>query len=171
MKLTPTSYIVLGMLDILGESTPYRIKQVVAGSVGHFWTFQHAQLYSEPERLAAAGLVVEDREEGGRRRRHYSLTDAGRAALDAWRAEPTDDLGELRQPALLKLFFGADPALIAPVQIEAHRRKLAEYAVIRDTMPAHTPPGARHALEAGIQAERGFVAYWEELASGTLSGE
>jgi DNA-binding PadR family transcriptional regulator len=171
MKLTPTSYIVLGMLDILGESTPYRIKQVVAGSVGHFWTFPHAQLYSEPKRLAAAGLIAEEREQGGRRRKHYSLTGAGREALAAWRAEPTDDLGELRQPALLKLFFGADPALIAPVQIEAHRRKLAEYEAIRDAMPAGTPSGARLALEAGIQAESGFVAYWEELASGTLPGE
>jgi PadR family transcriptional regulator AphA len=170
MKLTPTSYIVLGMLELLGESTPYRIKQVVAGSVGHFWTFQHAQLYSEPERLAAGGLVVEDREQGGRRRKRYSLTDAGRTALDAWRVEPTDDLGELRQPALLKLFFGADPALIAPIQIEAHRRKLTEYEAIRDALAPHTPPGARLALEAGIQAESGFVAYWEELAAGSRAG-
>jgi DNA-binding PadR family transcriptional regulator len=171
MKLTPTSYIVLGMLELLGESTPYRIKQVVAASVGNFWSFQHAQLYSEPERLAAGGLVMEERERSGRRRKRYTLTDAGRAALDAWRAEPTGDLGELRQPALLKLFFGADPVLIAPVQIEAHRRKLAEYEALREALPAGTPGGARLALEAGIQAESGFVRYWEELASGAPPGE
>jgi DNA-binding PadR family transcriptional regulator len=171
MNLTPTSYIVLGMLEQLGESTPYRLKKAVAGSVGNFWSFQHAQLYSEPERLAAGGLVVEEREEGGRRRKRYTITDAGRAALDAWRAEPTSDLGELRQPALLKLFFGADPALIAPAQIEAHGRKLAEYEAMRDALSADTPAGARRALEAGIQAESGFVAYWKQLAPTDSRGQ
>ena len=51
-RLTPTSYIVLGLLAWMGESTPYRLKQVVARSVGNFWTLQHAQLSTEPERLA-----------------------------------------------------------------------------------------------------------------------
>ena len=44
VRLTPTSYIVLGLLQFAGESTPYRLKQLVAGSVGYFWTLQHAQL-------------------------------------------------------------------------------------------------------------------------------
>ena len=79
IRLTPTSYIVLGLLELAGESTPYGLKQLVAGSVGHFWTLQHAQLYSEPERLAKAGHVTERRERGGRRRRLYSLTHEKRA--------------------------------------------------------------------------------------------
>ena len=54
IRLTPTSYIVLGLLEFAGESTPYALKQLVAGSVGYFWTLQHAQLYTEPERLARA---------------------------------------------------------------------------------------------------------------------
>ena len=54
IRLTPTSYIVLGLLELAGESTPYALKQLVAGSVGYFWTLQHAQLYTEPERLAAS---------------------------------------------------------------------------------------------------------------------
>jgi DNA-binding PadR family transcriptional regulator len=164
LKLTPTSYIVLGMLEWLGEATPYQLKQGVAGSVGNFWTFQHAALYAEPTRLARAGLLTESQEQGGRRRKRYGLTDAGRDALRAWRAEPTDELGELREPALLKLFFGADPARLAAVQLEAHRRKLDEYEAIRDGMPAEAPAGPRLALEAGIRAERGFIEYWEELA-------
>src|SRR5215204_5430714 len=101
MDLTPTSIIVLGLLEF-GEATPYDLKMRVAGSVGSFWSVPHSALYAEPERLLRAGLVEERREEGGRRRRVFSLTDEGRAALDAWRAEPAAALPELRSPALLK---------------------------------------------------------------------
>jgi PadR family transcriptional regulator, regulatory protein AphA len=164
IRLTPTSYIVLGLLELAGESTPYGLKQLVAGSVGHFWTLQHAQLYSEPERLATAGHVTERRERGGRRRRLYSLTDRGRAALDAWRDDPVSERAELREPALLKLFFGADPSRLAAAQLPAHRAKLAEYEAIRDGMPGEVPDGPRQALEMGIRHEREFVRFWEELA-------
>ena len=163
IRLTPTSYIVLGLLELGGESTPYRLKQLVAGSVGYFWTLQHAQLYTEPARLAEAGYVTETREETGRRRRLYSITERGRRALHDWRTEATTDLAELREPALLKLFFGADPARLAPVQLEAHRRKLAEYEQLRDTMPESVPEGPRVTLEAGIANERHQVSWWEAI--------
>ena len=109
MDLTPTAVIVLGLLE-RGDATPYDLKVRVAGSVGNFWSVPHSALYAEPERLAKQGLVEERRETGGRRRRTFSITDAGRQALAEWRAEPTGEPAELRDPALLKLFFGADPA-------------------------------------------------------------
>jgi DNA-binding PadR family transcriptional regulator len=163
LRLNPISYIVLGFLNWNDELTPYRLKQIVAESVGNFWTLQHAQLYSEPERLAKAGYLTERRERGGRRRKLYSITDKGREALAAWRAEPTDAILELRAPALLKLFFGADPAVLAPIQIEAHKRKLAEYEQIRETAPDNVPEGPLLALEAGIDAERNQIAWWEAV--------
>jgi len=164
IRLTPTSYIVLGLLELAGESTPYALKQLVARSVGYFWTLQHAQLYTEPERLAGAGYVTEKREESGRRRKLYSLTDKGRSALDDWRTETTGELAELREPAVLKLFFGADPKRLAAVQIPANRARLAEYEAIRDSTPPDVPPGPRQALEMGIRVERAAIAFWEELA-------
>src|SRR3954469_10556803 len=164
IRLTPTSYIVLGLLEMAGESTPYALKQLVAGSVGFFWTLQHAQLYTEPERLAAAGYVNEEREETGRRRRLYSITAKGRRALDDWRTETTTDLAELREPALLKLFFGADPGALAAVQIPANEERLAEYDRIRAEMGDDVPAGPRQALEMGIRFERAAIAFWEELA-------
>jgi PadR family transcriptional regulator AphA len=164
IRLTPTSYIVLGLLELGGESTPYALKQLVARSVGYFWTLQHAQLYTEPERLARAGYATEKREETGRRRKLYSLTDKGRRALDDWRTEPTSELAELREPALLRLFFGADPKRLAAVQIPANTARLAEYEAIRDSMPEDVPPGPRQALEMGIRFERAALAFWEELA-------
>ena len=164
IRLTPTSYIVLGLLEMAGESTPYALKQLAAGSVGFFWTLQHAQLYTEPERLTAAGYLNETREETGRRRKLYSITEKGRRALEEWRTETTTDLAELREPALIKLFFGADPAALAAVQIPANRARLADYEAIREAMPDDVPPGPRQTLEMGIRFERAAIAFWEELA-------
>jgi len=164
VRLTPTSYIVLGLLQFAGESTPYGLKQLVAGSVGYFWTLQHAQLYTEPERLAKGGYVTETREETGRRRKLYAITAKGTRALDEWRTETTSALAELREPALLKLFFGADPAGLAAAQLPANRARLAEYERIRDAMSEDVPPGPRQALELGIRVERETIAFWEELA-------
>jgi PadR family transcriptional regulator AphA len=163
LRLSAVSYVVLGFVEWGGEATPYRLKQLVAASVGNFWTLQHAQLYTEPERLAKAGYLTEKRERGGRRRKVYNVTDKGRRALEKWRVEPTDAIPELRAPALLKLFFGADPATLAPLQIEAHRRKLAEYEAIRDSMPDDVPEGPRLALDAGMASARQQIEWWEGL--------
>jgi PadR family transcriptional regulator AphA len=163
LRLGPVSYVVLGFVELTGEATPYLLKQLVAGSVGNFWTLQHAQLYTEPARLAKAGYLTEERERGGRRRKIYTITGKGRTALEEWRAEPTDAIPELRSPALLKLFFGAEPAAVAPLQVEAYRRKLAEYEVIRDSLPDTVPAGPRLALEAGIASTRQQIEWWEAL--------
>ena len=128
LRLTAVSYMVLGLIELAGgEATPYALKQFVPPSVGNFWTVGHPQLYTEPERLARAGLLAEEREEGGRRRRMYRLTPAGRKALDAWRATPAGELGELRNPGLLQLFFGAEKAPLAEAVARGlHGAKLAK---------------------------------------------
>jgi DNA-binding PadR family transcriptional regulator len=163
-RLTPTSYIVLGLLEAAGEATPYDLKQMVAASLGNFWSLQHAQLYSEPERLTAAGYLSERREKTGRRRRHYRLTPRGAEALREWLAEPTAELTELRDLALLKVFFGAEPAAMAEQQIAAHRAKLAEYEEIMERAGAQLPDGVRITLEAGIGAERDWIHFWSRFS-------
>ncbi|MGF7234739.1 MAG: PadR family transcriptional regulator, partial [Frankia sp.] len=105
LALTPVSYLVLGELTRHGPATPYDLKRWVGASVGNFWSFPHAQLYKEPPRLAGAGLLVEEREPGGRRRRVFAVTDAGRAALRRWLATPATGPTELRDPGLLQLAF------------------------------------------------------------------
>lgn len=164
INLTPTSAIVLGLLELTGEATPYDLKQAVGITVGHFWTFQHAQLYTETDRLAKAGLLNERREEEGRRRKHYSLTPAGRKALAEWRGELHDEVPELRDLGMLKLFLGADPQALARVQLPAHERKLAEYLEIRKIDQGLEPRGPWIALEAGIRYEREMIRFWRQLA-------
>jgi DNA-binding PadR family transcriptional regulator len=163
IRLTPTSYIVLGVLNAAGESTPYELKQGVAVSLGNFWSLQHAQLYSEPERLAAAGYLTERREEKGRRRKHYKITAKGRRALADWLEETTDELPELRDRALLKIFFGADPGPLATRQLAAHRAKLEEYERIAELGDEYLPKGPRTTLDAGIAIEKEWVRFWSRL--------
>jgi DNA-binding PadR family transcriptional regulator len=164
-RLTPTSYIVLGLLERLGPSTPYELKRAHAQGMGNFWTVQHAQFYSEPERLSAAGLLTEEREAGGRRRRRYTITAAGREALREWLATPTAELTvELRDPGLLKLHLDADPGPLAEAQLEAHRAKLAEYEAVAEAASADHDRGPWRTLQAGLEHERTWVRFWEELA-------
>src|SRR3954466_1318993 len=108
LKLTDTSYAALGLLALCEPATPYQLKQAAQVSIFHFWTIPHTQLYTECGRLAERGLLDEEREEAGRRRRIYRLSKEGRKALEKWRADADAGLYELRDPALLKLFCGTD---------------------------------------------------------------
>lgn len=163
IRLTPTSYIVLGLLNEAGEATPYDLKQIVTTSLGDFWSLPHAQLYAEPERLTAAGLLSERRERSGRRRKHYKLTADGKQALEEWIGEPTAERTELRDPGLLKIFFGADPVAMAAMQLPLRRRKAEHYEELLAQIEGHVPEGMVLALRAGIGHEREWVRFWTEL--------
>src|SRR5206468_7165665 len=126
-RLTNTSYVVLGLVEACQPATPYDLKRFAEISVFNFWSVPHTQIYGECSRLAAAGLLDEEREQTGRRRRIYRLTAAGRRALDGWRAESSFEPLELRDPGLIRIFFGADPAVIAGAQLEGHERHLRLY--------------------------------------------
>jgi PadR family transcriptional regulator AphA len=167
-ELTHTSHIVLGLLSMSGEATPYDLKQMVSATIGHFWSLPHSQLYAEPARLARAGYVTETREQDGRRRKLYSLTDRGRDALHEWLGILTPEPYMLRDLALLKLFFGANARELAAVQVETHRQKLSEYEALLTLLeqtPEQGPHGPRLALDLGTRHERETVSFWTEHAS------
>lgn len=164
-RLTSTSYVVLGLIDALEPATPYDLKRLAAQSVNNFWTLPHTQLYAECGRLAGLGLLDEERESGGRRRRIYRLTASGRAALESWREDATPASWELRDAGLLKIFLGGDPAALAPSQLAAHREQLAELEALTDVEMA---AGMRLALEAGLGFERQYIRFWEAVAAGEL---
>ena len=162
-ELTPTSFIVLGLLEN-EPGTPYDLKARVAAGLGNFWPIQHAQLYKETARLAADGLLTEERESEGRRRKTYKITKAGRKALGDWLKVPVTELTEIRDLALVKLFFGADAGAVAVDQEAAHRVKLKEWENFREIVRGlEVPEGPRQALEAGIAHEREWVKFWASL--------
>jgi PadR family transcriptional regulator AphA len=164
-RLTETSYIVLGLLEQIEPATPYDVKQVAGLSTANFWALPHTQLYTECARLAGEGLLDERREETGRRRRIYRLTERGRAYLDAWRAVVESDHYELRDEATLKLFFGADPKALAATQVAAHEARLEVYEQLLGRAEG-LPRGQRLALDCGIGHEREFIRFWSRLAQG-----
>jgi DNA-binding PadR family transcriptional regulator len=164
IELTPTSHIVLGLLAMAGEATPYDLKQAVSSTVGHFWSLPHSQVYAEPARLARAGYVSEHQEPDGRRRKLYSLTDRGHEALACWLENLTPELYMLRDLALLKLFFGADVRQLARVQLQTHTQRLAEYEALSQQLTGKAPLGPRLALDLGIRHERETVEFWTEHA-------
>jgi PadR family transcriptional regulator AphA len=162
-ELTPASFIVLGLLAD-DPGTPYDLKARVAAGLGNFWPVQHAQLYTETARLAAEGLLTEERESEGRRRKTYKITRAGRKALGDWLKTPVKELTEIRDLALLKVFFGADSATVAADQAEAHRVKLKEWENFKEIVRGlDIPEGPRLTLEAGIAHEREWVKFWQSL--------
>jgi DNA-binding PadR family transcriptional regulator len=126
IRLTATSYALLALLDQLGEATPYEIKQAMEASIENFWPVPHTTAYEEPARLAAGGCLSVRQEEGGRRRKVYSLTDDGRAALAAWAGEATAAPPQIRDELLLKLFAGADPGPLLKARMAWHEEKLVE---------------------------------------------
>jgi PadR family transcriptional regulator, regulatory protein AphA len=165
IQLTQTSYVVLGLVEQAGEATPYDLKQIVAATVGGFFSIPHSQLYAEPERLAKAGYLRERREQTGRRRKHYTVTQKGRTALKEWLRTPTEELYELRDPGLLKLAFGGDPQTLARAQLAAHEERLDELRRLATTLEV---AGASEeqilVAEAGIGHSREYVRFWRKIA-------
>jgi PadR family transcriptional regulator AphA len=164
IQLTPTSYIVLGLLDRAGEATPYELNRLVDLSVGNFWSLPRSQLYAEPARLARAGYLSEEQEQGGRRRKRYILTERGHDALRRWTGEPTYDYPELRDPSLLKIFFGADPRTMAEAQLSALRPLLTTFEEMRATDNGEGPNGPRQTLQFGIDHVEVSIRAWERIA-------
>lgn len=164
VRLTTASYVVLGLIEACQPATAYDLKRLSAQSVVNFWSLPHTQLYSETSRLAGAGLLHEEREESGRRRRRYTLSDDGQAALDRWRAEPVQEPCEVHDPGTLKLFFGAEPADLATDRIALHEAKLREYEQTRANLGPDTPRGMVLALEMGIGLERHFLDFWRRAS-------
>lgn len=168
-NLTTTSHLVLGLVGHLGEATSYQLKQAVGATIGGFWPVPHSQLYAEPARLAGLGLLHEQREPGGRKRRTYRLTDEGRAALDAWLSSPEEAPGELRDESLLKLFFGAQAgpgavAAFARRAAAAHRDRLAAYERLVADPPRGSDLHQLSILALVCRYEAEAIGFWEAVA-------
>jgi PadR family transcriptional regulator, regulatory protein AphA len=126
IRLTTTSYAVMSLLELLEEATPYELKQALEHSIENFWPVPHTTFYDEPARLAKAGYLSQRQERGGRRRKRYALTDAGRKALREWADSPGAPPSQYRDEGMLKIFAGADPEVVFAGRGDWHRAKLAE---------------------------------------------
>jgi PadR family transcriptional regulator, regulatory protein AphA len=153
-SLSPTAYVVLGMLR-LGLRTGYDIKQLVDRSTRFFWAASYGQIYPELKRLEEQGLIRgESDPQGGRQRRAYELTAQGEAALDEWLRSPDTPPVEMRDPSLLKLFFAdaLEPHEAAALARVASDRHAAIVATLEQLDP---PAGMTHTVrEFGLDFHR-----------------
>ena len=175
-RLSTTSYVVLGMIGLRGPSTPYDLKRGIGRSVGYFWPFPHAQLYAEPERLGRMGLLAVESEDGGRRRKTYTLTEAGRGALREWLAAPTNEHFQMRDVAELKLFFNelgdpGDVARLAREQVSQHQQRIAVYEEMQARF-GDVPAVARRmvTLRLGLEMEHAALRFWRSLGDAETAG-
>jgi PadR family transcriptional regulator, regulatory protein AphA len=184
-RLTPTSYLVLGLLAREGPSTPYELERHVRATLGNFWSFPHTLLYTEPPRLAGLALVTETREAEGRRRRVFAITETGSSALAAWLDRPSGARTELRDPGLLQLFFAdltsAEARLrLAREQLAIHRAKLTAYEQDAglERRPGRSALGQRtvehwrgETLAMGLLYEDAAVRFWDRVVEGPPRAE
>jgi DNA-binding PadR family transcriptional regulator len=145
MRLKPSSYLVLGMLD-LGHRTGYAIKRSVDRSTRFFWAASLAQVYPELAALEDGGYVVSsDDPRGGRPRKAYRLTAAGQRALQEWLRSERVPAFEFRDEGLLRLFFADALPLEEALELVRRLRLHAEeidHAFRENILPiAEAAPG------------------------------
>src|SRR5215510_14136567 len=103
MPLSPTAYVILGMVSREPRSG-YEIKALVDDTTRFFWAASYGQIYPELKRLSEAGLVEgSDAPRGERKRTVYAITADGEDELKDWLRQPPRTV-EMREEGLLKLF-------------------------------------------------------------------
>ncbi|HTA13602.1 MAG TPA: PadR family transcriptional regulator [Solirubrobacteraceae bacterium] len=174
IRLTTTSYAVLSLLGTFGEATPYELKQALEHTIENFWPVPHTTFYEEPARLAKAGYLSQRQEQGGRRRKRYALTDAGRAALREWTDSPGAPPSQYRDEGMLKVFAGADPQQVFAGRGDWHRAKLAELKGYMEALRSQPDGpdkerwrGPEATLVAGIAYHRQMIATLERYIDGS----
>jgi PadR family transcriptional regulator, regulatory protein AphA len=104
MEASAVTWAILGLIRQRPMSG-YDLKRAVDRTIRHFWAASYGQIYPELRRLDDAGWIEgAEAANGGRSRRLYRLTDAGRVALEDW-LHGHETRIELRDESLLRLFF------------------------------------------------------------------
>lgn len=172
MDLSPTAYVILGMVSREPRSG-YEIKSLVDNTTRFFWTASYGQIYPELRRLSEAGLVSgSDAPTGGRKRTVYEITADGEEELKAWLRKPPETY-ELREEGLLKLFFaGVLPREEAAQILRSMREhRLAMVERLREIEPMAVAKGDPYplmVLRGGIEFNRWLAAWCERMESQAL---
>ncbi len=165
MELSATGRVILGFIASKPRSG-YDIKAMVDRSTRFFWAASYGQIYPELKRLAGRGLIEgSDHSQGERPRTVYSITDAGREALSTWMSSG-EQAHELRDEALLKLFFSGHASIeeligVLETKREEHLDALQRFREIEPFAASSGDFGPLTVLRYG-QAYNEFAADWCE---------
>ena len=142
--LTTTSYAILGLLSIRPWTT-YALAQQMKRSLHHLWPRAESNVYAEPKRLVAWGLVTAEAEATGRRERtRYTITDKGRRALETWLAQPSA-APRFESEAMVKVLFAdhgtKDDLLRTLRELETEALEaIAAWALVASEYADHAEP-------------------------------
>ncbi len=172
MELTPTAYVILGMVSREARSG-YEIKAAVDNSTRFFWAASYGQIYPELKRLSEAGLLKGvDAPRGERKRTVYAITDAGMAALTDWLRQPPQT-SEMREEGLLKLFFAdvlpPEDAIATLRVMRARRLELAARLRGMEPMTLEKDPFSLMVLQGGIEFNEWFADWCERMEERLLA--
>ncbi|NUT40532.1 MAG: PadR family transcriptional regulator [Thermoactinospora sp.] len=142
---------VLGLLA-REPGSGYDLMKLFDDSLRTVWPATQSQLYGELSRLADAGLVRVGAS-GGRGRKEYSITDAGRTELRTWLLSGPSR--GARSEMLLRLCFlgqvePAEARAYLRHQAELAAKELAELEAVERLVPEH----GRLAFELGLRHVR-----------------
>lgn len=153
---------VLGMVA-LGARSGYQIRRAAELSLRFFWALGPPQIYAELGRLEEAGLIAgQDESQGRRVRRMYELTKAGKRALEAWGKSSDHAPLELRDPLLLRLFFGdfsGEEGVRGQLEAMRRRSQRALEAFEHKVLPAARRPAAAGFERPALVAEFGHALH------------
>jgi DNA-binding PadR family transcriptional regulator len=175
MSLSPTAYVILGMVSREPRSG-YEIKAIVDNTTRFFWAASYGQIYPELKRLSEAGLVEGiDAPRGERKRTVYAITADGEGELVDWLRKPPET-AELREEGMLKLFFaGVLPPEDAAETLRSMReQRLALAERLRAMEPkaqAREDPFPLIVLQAGIEFSEWFANWCERTEDRILGAD
>jgi len=173
VELNPTGRVILGLIAF-GKRTGYDIKTFVDKTTRYFWAASYGQIYPELKRLEDQGLVRGRPEPaGGRARTVYELTDAGTAALEHWLGSDDEQLYELRDEGMLKLFLSDSlPERQIDIVRAMRRREERALAHLRAIEPhaKEGPAGSYLTLQLGIGLTE-WTIKWCEATERQLAAE
>ena len=172
MEISPTGYVVLGILN-WQPRTGYEIKQLVDRSTRFFWAASYGQIYPELKRLSDQRLVSGKADlKSARGRKVYRLTPKGHRELDRWMQRPPETF-EMRNEGLLKLFLATGDS---PEEIARHLGEMGGNAddVVARLREIREELGAEQAsdqlcLRFGIEMNE-WIAGWCERRQRELAG-
>jgi DNA-binding PadR family transcriptional regulator len=156
----------LGML-LLAPMSAYQVKKAMQGSISHFYSAAHSQVYQQANRLVRDGYVKEKEVEGGRRKRILSLTPKGRKAVTEWVRSP-DSTDEFYSELLVKVFFTSyvsDPGRVREMlenRREESAKMLADYEQFLPVLEDADDPFPAMTLHYGVHAYRAEVEWIDE---------
>lgn len=99
---------ILGLLHYK-DMHGYRIKEHLEKNFGHMWSINHGQIYQALKKMESEGLVsmveVAPSENGGPRKKLYTITEKGREEFAQWLASDPEGQMLLRDPFLTRFVF------------------------------------------------------------------